>query len=365
MKTIFKHTKFLMLLLLVSCTTSAQTSVKENDYEKSKKFTQTYDLENNDKVSLSNQFGNIKIITWADKKIKVDVDIEVTAKTEAKATKIIDGINIKHSKKDGLVCFNTKIEEKANYNNISNVTSTKTGTKTNIKTNTTTTTKTSATVITKTNKNGETETVNIVGDDDNCNCNYKNNSQSMKINYTVYLPASTTLKMYNEFGNTFIEDYDGILTTNNEYGNFTASILTNKENEIVVEYGNAEIKTLTSPDIKISYGNCDITNVIGSGQLEFAYSSDVSIGVSKNVGDIKIINEYSTIEIAVNENTNASFLIKSSYGDVKNKNKNFALKTEKEEDDECCNFTKKYEGKIGTGASKIEIDNDYGKVKFR
>ncbi len=365
MKTIFKHIKILMLLQLLSSTTIAQTSVKENDYEKSKKFTQTYDLENKDKVSLSNQFGNIKIVTWADKKIKVDVDIEVAAKTEAKATKIIDGINIKHSKNDGLVSFKTTILEKDNYNNNFHVTSTKTGTKTSKKTNITTTTKTSATVITKTNKNGETETENIVGDDEKYNCNYKNNSQSMKINYTVYLPASTTLKMYNEFGNTFIEDYEGILTSNNEYGNFTANILTNKDNEIVVEYGNAEIKTLTSPDIKISYGNCDITNIIGIGKLEFSYSSDVLIGVSKNVGDIKIINEYSTIEITVNENTNASFLIKSSYGDVKNKNKSFVLKTGKEEDDECCNFTKKYEGKIGTGASKIEIDNDYGKVKFR
>lgn len=352
-------------MLLVSCSTNAQTSVKENDYQKTKKFTQTYDLESSDKVSLSNQFGNIKIITWADKKIKVDVDIEVVAKTDARATKILEGITIKHSKNDGLVSFKTIIEENGNYNNNSNVTSTKTGIKGNTKTSTTTSIKTSATVITKTNKDGETETVNIVGDDENCNCNYKNNSQSMKINYTVYLPATTTLKIYNEFGNTTIDDYKGVLTINNEYGNFNAGVLSNDNNEINIEYGNADIKSLKNPDLKIEYGNCDIGNIIGSGQLTFEYSSDVTIGLSKDIGDLKITNDYSTIEITVNENANASFVVKSSYGDVKNKNKALILINEKEEDDACCNFTKKHEGKMGTGAAKIKITNEYGKVKFR
>jgi hypothetical protein len=365
MKTIFKHLKFAMLLLLVSCSANAQTSIKENEYEKTKKFTQTYELDGNDKVSLGNQFGNIKVITWADKKIKVDVEIEVGAKTEAKATKILDGISIKHSKNDGLVSFKTKIEGNGNYNNNSNVTSTKTDTKGNTKTSTTISTKTSATVITKTNKDGETETVNIVGDDENCNCSYGKNSQSMKINYTVYLPATTTLKMYNEFGNTTVGDYEGALTINNEYGNFFGGILSNDNNEINIEYGSAEIKSLKNPSFNIGYGGCDIGNIVGTGTLNFDYCSDVSLGINKEVGDLKIGNDYSTLEVTVNENTNAIFVINSSYGEVKNKNKTLLLKTEKDDDEGCCNFTKKHEGKIGTGKARIKIDNEYGKVKFR
>jgi hypothetical protein len=356
MKTIFKHIKFVMLLLLVSCSTNAQTSVKENEYEKTKKFTHTYDLEHNDKVLLSNQFGNIKVITWADKKIKVDVDIEVGAKTEAKATKILDGIAIKHSKNDGLVSFETKIEEAKN-----NATTTRI-TNGNSTTTTTTSSKTSI-VKRKNNKNGET--INIVGDDENCNCNYGKNSQSMKINYTVYLPATTTLKMYNEFGNTTIDDYEGALTINNEYGNFFAGVLSNDKNEINIEYGSADIKSLRNPNFNIGYGGCDIANIVGAGHLNFDYCSDVSLGINKEVGDLKIGNDYSTMEITVNENTNAIFVINSSYGEVKNKNKTLVLKTEKDDDEGCCNFTKTHEGKIGSGSAKIKIQNEYGKVKFR
>jgi hypothetical protein len=360
MKTIFKHIKFVMLLLLVSCSTNAQTSVKENEYEKTKKFTHTYDLEHNDKVLLSNQFGNIKVITWADKKIKVDVDIEVGAKTEAKATKILDGIAIKHSKNDGLVSFETKIEEAKNNGNTTRIINGNTS-----KTTTTTTSTSSSSVKKRTNNNGETETINIVGDDENCNCNYGKNSQSMKINYTIYLPATTTLKMYNEFGNTTIDDYEGALTINNEYGNFFGGILSNDNNEINIEYGSADIKSLKNPNFNIGYGGCDIGNIIGSGTLNFDYCSDVNLGINKEVGDLKIINDYSTLEITINENTNASFVVNSSYGEVKNKNKNLELKMEKEGEEGCCNFDKKHEGKIGTGKAKIKIGNDYGKVKFR
>jgi hypothetical protein len=360
MKTIFKHINLLLVTLLFSCTTNAQTSVKENEYEKTKKFTHTYELDRSDKVLLSNQFGNIKIKTWADKKIKVDVDIEVGAKTEAKATKILDGIVIKHSKNDGLVSFETKIEEAKNNGNTTRIINGNT-TKT-----TTTTTSTSSSSVKKTaNKNGEIETINIVGDDENCNCNYGKNSQSMKINYTVYLPATTTLKMYNEFGNTTVDDYEGALTINNEYGNFFGGILSNEYNEINIEYGSADIKSLKNPSFNIGYGGCDIGNIVGSGTLNFDYCSDVNLGINKEVGDLKIINDYSTLEITVNENTNASFVVNSSYGEVKNKNKNFQLKMEKEEEEGCCNFDKKHEGKIGTGKAKIKIGNDYGKVKFR
>jgi hypothetical protein len=344
MKLIFKHIELCILFFCISITSFCQTSVKENDFLKTKKFTETYDLNKSDKASISNKFGNIKIITWKDNKIKVDVEIEVSAKTEARAIKVIDGINVKHNKSEGLVSFKTKIDETTNSY-------------TSTKTNTTTTTKKVTT------KNGET--VDNVGEEENCNCNYSKNSQSMKINYTVYLPSITSLKLYNEFGNTVLQDYDGSLTIINEYGNLTAGKLTNENNEISVEYGNAEILSLMAPDFKIGYGNCDISNIVGNGTLNFDYCSDVSIGVNKETGDLKIGNDYSTMEINVNENANAAFTIKSSYGDVKSKNKALELKTEKDDDEGCCNFTKKHEGKIGNGKAKIKIDNEYGKVKFR
>ncbi len=348
MKTIFK---LALLLLIVNNSAKAQNTYNKNDVEKKKSITQTYDLSGSDRVSLNNKFGDIKINTWKENKIKVDVEIEVSAKTEAKAIKIIDGIIIKHSKNDGLITFKTVIDQ--SYEGGNSVHYDDNGNGASIS-------KTISTTTSKSNKNNEK-----CDCDDKYNYSYNGNSQSMRINYTVYLPSSTKMKLRNEFGNTTFDNYEGALDLVNEYGNLTAGILSNESNEIAIEYGNADIKSLINPDFKIGYGNCDIATINGNGEMHFDYSSDITLGFGKDIGNLKVTNGYSTMEITVNENANASFMINSSYGNVKSKNKSLEIKTDKDDEDECCNFTKKHEGKIGNGTAKISIKNDYGTIKFR
>jgi hypothetical protein len=346
MKIIFK---LILVLLIGGNSVSAQKADNKNDIEKKKNITQTYELSGSDRVSLSNKFGDIKIKTWTENKIKVDIEIEVSARTEAKAIKIIDGIAIKHSKNAGLVSFKTVIDD--SYGGGNSVHYDDEGNGASI----------SKTISTTTSKNSKTNEKF----DDKYNYSYNGNSQSMSINYTVYLPTSTKMKLRNEFGNTHIDDYAGALDIVNEYGNLEAGILSNGTNEIAIEYGNAEIKSLINPDFKIGYGNCEIATINGTGEMHFDYSSDVTLGFGKDIGNLKITNGYSTMEMTVNENANATFLINSSYGNVKSKNKAIEIKTDKDDDDGCCNFTKKNEAKIGSGTAKISIENDYGSIKFR
>jgi hypothetical protein len=349
MKTIFK---LALILLLAGNNATAQNTNNKNDIEKKKNITQTYELAASDKVSLSNKFGDIKINTWTENKIKVDIEIEVSAKTEAKAVKIIDGIVIKHSKSDGLVSFKTVIDQ--SYGGGNSVHYDDDGNGASIS-------KTISTTTSKSSKSNEK-----CDCDDNYNYSYNGNSQSMRINYTVYLPSQTKMKLRNEFGNTTIDNYAGALDLVNEYGNLTAGILSSEANEIAIEYGNADIKSLINPDFKIGYGNCDIATINGNGEMHFDYSSDITLGFGKDIGNVKMTNGYSTMEITVDERANASFMINSSYGNVKSKNKALEIKTDKDDDEDgCCNFTKKHEAKIGNGTAKISINNDYGSIKFR
>jgi hypothetical protein len=336
MKTIFK---LALMLLIAGNNANAQNAYNQNEIEKKKSITQTYDLSGSDRVSLNNKFGDIKINTWAENKVKVDVEIEVNAKTEDKANKMLDGITISHSKANGQVVFKTKMEGNLYTGNM----------------------------------NGS-DCGNCDNDNEESNSKGKSkegkkwNNQSMKINYTVYLPASTTLKMYNEFGNMNLPNYAGALDARNKFGNFIAENLSNAGNEILVEFGSADIKSITKPELTVKFGNCDLANVVGNGILNFEFSGDVNIILDKSVGDLKIKNSYSEIELTLNENTNASFDVKSSYGEVKNKNKNLSMKSDEDEEDEhkgCCDFTKNHRGTIGNGTAKININNSYGKVKFR
>jgi Putative adhesin len=333
MKTIFK---LVLILLMVRNNASAQNAYSQNEIEKKKSITQTYHISGSDRVSLNNKFGDIKINTWTESKVKVDVEIEVNAKTEDKANKMLDGITISHSKTNGQVVFKTKMEGSIYTGNMNG----------------------------GDYDNGDEES-NSKGKSKE---GKKWNNQSMKINYTVYLPASTTLKLYNEFGNMNLPNYTGALDVHNKFGNFVAENLSSTENEIFVEFGSADIKSITKPEVTVKFGNCDVANIVGNGFLNFEFSGDVNIVLDKSVGDLKIKNSYSEIELTLNENTNATFDVKSSYGEVKNKNKNLSMKSDEDEDDydkACCNFTKNHKGTIGNGGAKININNSYGKVKFR
>jgi hypothetical protein len=333
MKTIFKLA--IMLLIAVN-NVNAQNTYNQGEIEKKKSITQTYDLSASDRVSLNNKFGDIKINTWAESNVKVDVEIVVNAKTEDKANKMLEGITIVHSKTNGQVIFKTKMEGNLYTGNMNG---------------------------------GDYDN----GDEDSNNKgkskeSKKWNNQSMKINYTVYLPINTTLKLYNEFGNMNLPNYTGAIDARNKFGNFTAENLSNVGNEILVEFGSADIKSITKPELTVKFGNCDLANVVGNGILNFEFSGDVNIMLDKSVGDLKIKNSYSEIELTLNENTNASFDVKSSYGEVKNKNKNLSMKSDEDEEDDhkgCCDFTKNHKGTIGNGTAKININNSYGKVKFR
>jgi hypothetical protein len=329
-------------------------------------------LSGSDRVSLKNKFGSIKINTWNESRIKVVIDIEVAAKTEERANKVMDGITISHTKNGDLVSFKTSIDAVGNnYMNTKKTKSTVTSSTTNGKT---------STKATASNHSDDDETTNACDEcpDDNYNHGskeyMKNNgknweNQSMTVNYTVYLPTSTTMKLYNEFGDVTIPDYTGALDIHTKFGNLAADALSNNDNEVLVEFGNANIKSLTNPDLIVKFGECDLANVVGKGSLNFEFSGDVNVTLNKNVGDLKIKNSYSTLDITLNENTDAKFEVKSSYGEVKNKNIKLNIKSDEDDDDEenkgCCDFTKMHTGTIGNGTANITINNNYGTIKFR
>jgi Putative adhesin len=363
-----------LTVLLTNCSSGvAQPWVDGPTVEKKKNITQSYDLSSSDRVSLKNKFGSIKVNTWNENRIKVIIDIEVAAKTEDKATKVIDGITISHGKDGNLVSFKTIMEvfENSNMNNRkkkSTVTSTATNGKTSAKAN--------ASI----HSDSDDENTNDCGECpegnyNNGTHNYRNNNgknwenQTMTVNYTVYLPSNATMKLYNEFGDVTIPDYTGALDVHTKFGNFTADALSNNDNEVLVEFGNANIKSLTNPDLTVKFGECDLADVTGKGSLTFDFSGDVNVTLNKNVGDLKIKNSYSTLDITLHENTNAKFDIKSSYGEVKNKNTKLNMKSDEDEDENdnksCCDFTKVHTGTIGSGTAMIVINNSYGKIKFR
>lgn len=188
---------FSVLLLLIFITRQA-VAADDFEFEKKKTFTQTYSLAGNKEVSLKNSFGRIVIHTWRRGEVKVDVTITAKSNQEAKTQDILDGIRIL-SNDGATISFETKI----NSNNNNNYTS-----------------------------SGNKK-------------EYRNSSSSMEINYEVYLPETTSLKITNKFGPVLVPDWRGDLHIDESFGDLTTGIIS-KTRALPLSSGSCYPKKLST-----------------------------------------------------------------------------------------------------------------------
>jgi hypothetical protein len=185
--------KFRLYILVSLCSfLAASVSANPGDplVEKRKTYSKTYSINSSDQVTLNNQFGEMKILTWDKNEIKVDVTIISKASSDDVAQKILDRISIEDGKTANGVFFKTKMKDmNDNWD--------------------------------KKNK-GE----------------YK--EQSMKIDYLVYMPSSNPLEANNQFGPMSIPDYKGPVDLESKFGSLTTGRLMSVKN-INVEFGKANI----------------------------------------------------------------------------------------------------------------------------
>jgi hypothetical protein len=315
MKEIFKIISFL-LLFIAAPAWGQQVIVIDgklsNGKEKRKEITQSYPLANTDKVSLKNKYGTIKIETWDKNEIKVEVTIKVNGKTAEKSQSILDGITIYHHKAEGVVQFRTDIQSGQ--------------------------------------LNGK---------------GYY--SQKMEIDYRVYMPVSNALHIQHDYGNVEMPNYEGPTDIHVHYGSLTGGGLRGSHNEVDIAYGGLTLTAINNGEVSVRYSGCDIDSINGVSDIDFAYCSDVNIGVNKNTGDVKLKNAYSgTVDVVVAESTSANFEIEVSYSEAKNKNAKINFQqTDRDQNESCCNFTKQYSARIGNGDSKIKIKSSYSGIKLK
>ena len=101
--------------------------------------------------------------------------------------------------------------------------------------------------------------------------------QGFCINYTVKIPRSLSLKVYNEFGNLTVEEALGTVNLNNQHGNLKvghmgpgslqmahgnllAEQLTGKT-RISTKHGNTTVKKADHLTMQVDFGNCLVRQV--------------------------------------------------------------------------------------------------------
>lgn len=245
--------------------------------EKTKTLVFTYDSKDVDRIDVTNKFGNVKVMHWNKHSVKVNVNIRANAVSNALTEKYLDNIQIKKEVKNKVLSLQTHMSD-----------------------------------------------VPQNQDKKNSYCT---------VDYLIYMPENTQLRIENSFGNISLPEFFAPLMISLQHGNLDVPIINNAESQLNIKFGkaviselvgarinsansNVDIQVLKDADIKFERGVLtaqDVENIKGKIkyaksyfnnlnqmiELDVAYTTDLRLGnLNKDLKQLKINTTYSDIQLA-------------------------------------------------------------------
>ncbi|HET9746970.1 MAG TPA: hypothetical protein VFP97_14735 [Chitinophagaceae bacterium] len=314
MKKTFKN-----FLIIVSLFAAVPLIAQDDKVDKEKKERQRYEFFRERNISktypaagntlhIDNRFGKVKVITWDKSEIKVDIHIETSSTHKDLADKTFERIDVE-DKQDGKNIYFKTIHDK--------------------------------------NKTKE-----------NMSCT--NCSNTMSVDYTIQMPSGNPLNIENSFGGIEIPDYNGPVSIKSKYGHLTAGKLA-KPQDVSVEFGKADIKSIGNTDLEFKYSAINIDNLTGNCKLKMSFCSYSRINLDNNLTGLTIHDSYSAVHLDPAPNLSATYSIQISYGSVIDKT-SIGIKRTDTREKYGPDLTGHYEGKSGSGNAKIDIKSSFGNI---
>ena len=307
-------TIFGMALLFITVQATAQqqkedkTEKKRYEHFKERSISKTYSASGNT-LNIDNSFGNVTVTTWDRNEIKVDVHIEASSTDKELADKMFENIDVTESKDGNEIKFKTT-----------------------------------------TSKNKDK--------DNSYNC--KNCKSTMSINYTVQIPSNNTLKIENSFGAIKLPDYNGSVSLSSKFGSLTAGNLPKTE-KLVVEFGKATLKNVNNATSTFKFSTVTIENLTGSNKINMEFCGNSRINIDNDLTSLTLNESYSTVNLRPASNFSGSYNIRTSFGSVTDRS-NANIKRTDQPDKYGPDSNRNYEGKSGSGSSKIEVKSSFGRI---
>lgn len=317
MKQILKIYSCFFVVGILTYTSAFATG--EPQVEKRKTYSKSYNVNNNDVISLKNQFGEMRINTWDKNEVKVDVNIISKANTEVRAQEILDKISIEDGKNNDGIYF-----------------------KTNWK-----------------NENQDERKEKTNNDE-------RHRDEGMTINYMVYLPSRNPIKVSNQFGATIIPDISGETVIDSKFGNLDAGKLSNVK-RVSIQFGNGKIESVNNGILDFQFNNKPIVVKQITGDViinvQHCKSNSVKLNVDNSIKNITLNNSFSDVILSVPNNLSANFNVSTSHGAFTNKS-SFTIDEEEKSSHSGygSQFNRRYSGNAGGGTSKIRIAANFGEV---
>jgi len=296
-------------VLLLAASLTLQTAVMAAGdplVEKKKTFSKSYTVSSNDKIKVSNSFGEMKISTWSKNEVKVDATITAEAGTDERAQKLLDAISIDTDNSGNDVSFKTRIA------------------------------------------------------DNNNNNRQKGEKQSFSIDMVVYVPDGYQFTATNEFGPMSIGDYNGPANFVSKFGSFTAGKLT--KTKVLVEFGKVTLGAFNSGTLAVKFSRGFVDNVTGEVRGTFEHCSGIKLNLQSSIKSLDVKNDFTPLYVDVPTSISASFNVKTSFGELNNKTSFPIKKDDEDEESHGPQFDHQYIGVAGSGSASVRIKASFQTV---
>jgi hypothetical protein len=265
-----------------------------------KEIHETYPVNNNSLLSITNKYGNIDIRNWDKQSIDVVVQIVLKGITDKQSENILNSISINYNTQGGKIIFETVIDDNLN-NSIFKI---------------------------------------------------NNGSKKFEVNYIVNMPHTVPVDLHNKYGNIFIDKLSAPSTIEVKYGNLKANDIQSESKEpltqVILGYSEGNIELCSWLKIIIKYSKVHIEE---SKALIFVSKySKIFVERGSSIVTESKYDEY-------NVGTIANFVTESSYSNFAFKSIGKKLQTETSYSDVKVGF-------VPAGFELIKVSNRYGSYKI-
>lgn len=300
-----------LAMLLAVLSTSAQQDGDKHEYKKyefshERKITKSYPAAGNT-LYIENSFGDIKVSTGGTE-IKVDIQIEASSNNKEAAARLFENIDVTDSREGNQVKFKTSTSKDSKGNQY--------------------------------------------------NC--KNCNTSMRIHYTVQVPAGTPLVFENSFGDIILPDYSGAVSLTSKFGDLKTGALA-RADKISSEFGTVDIKDVNNLNSTFKFSTVTISSLGGNSKLNLEFCKASRINLASDLSGLDLKESYSLVSLVPAAGLSASYDIRTSFSTFKNKTSADVKRTD-QPDRYGPDADHRYEGKSGAGAVKVDIRSSFGKI---
>ncbi len=263
----------IILLLL------AFNSVGQSNDTQRKGMSESYEVGSSPIIEISNKYGQVIVNTWDKNEVKVDVVVTAYGKSSSSTEKILDRVDFDFNQVNNYLILKTIFDRKS-------------GLFKDLLTN--------------------------IGD-------YGKSLLSknkLDVDYEVFVPANSILKIENKFGDVYVSDLSNNCTLNISNGNLKAKNLSGNVHT-AISFGNAFFSELNTGDLELKVADIeieeanDLTISSSSSKILIYKAENARINSRNDKYQIKDINHiygqstFSKIEI---DNINGKSDLEMSYG---------------------------------------------------